>query len=109
MSSGRTLLTRIPHILMALSVSALLTIGCQANSQTTGHYIDDTAITTSVKTHLATDSTLKTMTQISVKTLENTVYLTGVAPTLQAKNRAEEIARQVDGVQRVVNDITVQP
>ena len=49
------------------------------------------------------------MTQISVKTVENIVYLTGVAPTMQAKNRAEEIARQVDGVQTVKSNITVQP
>jgi osmotically-inducible protein OsmY len=94
---------------MVFGVSIFLTIGCQSNSQTTGHYIDDAAITTSVKTHLATDGPLKTMTQISVKTVENTVYLTGVAATLQAKNRAEEITRQVDGVQKVVNDIVVQP
>ncbi len=100
---------RIPHMLMALSVSMFLTIGCQTNPQTTGHYIDDTAITTSVKTYLATDGPLKTMTQISVKTVENTVYLTGEAKTLQAKNRAEEIVRQVDGVQKVVNDIVVTP
>ena len=102
-------MTRTPHILMALGASIFLTIGCQTNPQTTGHYIDDTAITTSVKTHLATDGPLKTMTQISVKTVENTVYLTGVAATLQAKNLAEEITRQVDGVQRVENNITVQP
>jgi len=102
-------MTRTPHILMVLGVSIFLTTGCQTKSQTTGHYIDDTAITTSVKTHLATDGPLKTMTQISVKTVENTVYLTGVAATLQAKNLAEEITRQVDGVQRVENNITVQP
>jgi osmotically-inducible protein OsmY len=102
-------MTWIPHILMALGVPIFLTIGCQSNPQTTGHYIDDTAITTSVKTHLATDGPVKTMTQISVKTVENTVYLTGVAATQQAKNRAEEIARHVDGVQTVVNNITVQP
>ena len=100
---------RIPHLLMVLGISIFLTFGCQSNPQTTGHYIDDAAITTSVKTHLATDGPLKTMTQISVKTVENTVYLTGVASTLEAKNRAEEIARQVEGVQKVVNDITVQP
>jgi len=94
---------------MALGVSVFLTIGCNSNSQTTGHYIDDTAITTAVKAQLATDGALKTMTQISVKTVENTVYLTGVAPTLQAKNRAEEIARQVEGVHTVVNNLTVQP
>jgi hyperosmotically inducible periplasmic protein len=102
-------MTGIPHILMALGVSIFLTAGCQTNPQTTGQYIDDAAITTSVKTQLATDGALKTMTQISVKTVENTVYLTGVAPTLQAKNRAEEIARQVDGVHSVVNNLTVQP
>jgi osmotically-inducible protein OsmY len=101
-------MTRTPYILMALGVSIFLTIGCQTNPQTTGHYIDDTAITTSVKTHLATDGPLKTMTQISVKTVENTVYRTGVATTLQAKNRAEEIAHQVDGVQTVVNKFTLQ-
>ena len=103
------LMPRARYILMTLVTSIFFTFGCQSNSQTTGHYIDDTAITTAVKTHLATDGPLKTMTQISVKTVENTVYLTGVAPTLQAKNRAEEIARQVEGVQTVVNNITVQP
>jgi osmotically-inducible protein OsmY len=102
-------MTRTPHILTSLVVSIFLTVGCQTNPQTTGHYIDDTVITTAVKTHLATDGPLKTMAQISVKTLENTVYLTGVVPTLQAKNRAEEIVRQVDGVHIVVNNITVQP
>ncbi|MBK5281891.1 MAG: BON domain-containing protein [Nitrospiraceae bacterium] len=102
-------MTRTTHILMAVAVSIFLTTGCKSNPQTTGHYIDDTAITSAVKTHLATDGPLKTMTQISVKTVENIVYLTGVAPTMQAKNRAEEIARQVDGVQTVVNSITVQP
>jgi osmotically-inducible protein OsmY len=94
---------------MALAVSIFLTIGCKSNPQTTGHYIDDTAITTSVKTHLATDGPLKTMTQISVKTVENTVYLTGVAATLQDKNRAGEITRQVEGVHTVVNNLTIRP
>lgn len=100
---------RILSVLMTLAVFSLLIIGCQSNPQTTGHYIDDAGITTAVKAHLATDGPLKTMTQISVKTIENTVYLTGVATTLQDKNRAEEIARQVDGVQTIVNNITVQP
>lgn len=102
-------MARIPHILIALGFVSIFTVGCETNPQTTGHYIDDSAITTSVKAHLATDGPLKTMTQISVKTIENTVYLTGVAATLQAKNRAEEIVRQVEGVHTVVNNITVQP
>ena len=102
-------MTRTPHILTAVGVSIFLTIGCKSNPQTMGHYIDDTAITTSVKAHLAAEGPLSTMTQISVKTVESIVYLTGVAPTMQAKSRAEEIARQVDGVQTGVINITVQP
>jgi len=78
------------------------------SGRTTGHYNDDRAITTSVKTHRATDGPLKTMTQISVKTIENIVCLTGVAPTVQAKDRAGEITRQVQGVQRVENRIIAQ-
>ena len=94
---------------MVLGVSIFLTIGCHMNPQATGHYIGDTAITASVKMYLATDDPLKTMTQISVKTVESIVYLTGVAPTMQAKSRAEEIARHVDGVQTVENNSIVQP
>ena len=93
-------MNRTQQVLMALAGSRLRTIGCQSNPQTTRHYIDDAAITTGVKTHLATDGPLKTMSQISLKTVENTVYLTGVAATLQDKNRAEEIARQVEGGNR---------
>ena len=55
-------------MLMALDVS-IFSIGCQTNTQTTGHHIDDTAITTSVKTHLATGGPVKTTTQISVHTV----------------------------------------
>lgn len=102
-------MTSIRHALMSLLLCIGLMAGCQTNPQTTGHYIDDSAITTSVKTRLATDGSLKTMTQLSVKTVENVVFLTGMAPTLQAKHRAEEIAGQVAGVQRVVNEITVEP
>lgn len=90
-------MTRISHLLLIPGVSLFLIIGSQSNSQTTGHYIDDTAITTSVRTQLATDGPLKTMTQISVKTVENIVYLTGVASTLEAKDRAKESARQLEG------------
>ena len=102
-------MTRTSHILVAIGASLFLTLGCHSNPQTAGHYIDDSAITTSVKAHLATDGPLKTMTQISVKTVENTVYLTGVAATVHDKSRAEEIARQVEGVHTVVNNINVQP
>jgi len=54
------------------------------------------------------DDQVGALTRIEVKTVENTVYLIGVVPSLDEKNRAEEIARHVDGVRRVVSHIMVQ-
>jgi osmotically-inducible protein OsmY len=69
----------------------------------------DAKITTSVKGHLAKDDKLKTLTQISVKTVDKTVYLTGVVPTQQEKAKAEEVASKVEHVQKVVNNLEVRP
>jgi osmotically-inducible protein OsmY len=69
----------------------------------------DAKITTSVKTHLATNDKLKTLTQISVKTVDKTVYLTGVVPTKGEKDLAEQIASKVEHVEKVVNNLEVKP
>jgi len=69
----------------------------------------DAKITTSVKTHLVTNDRLKTLTQISVKTVDKTVYLTGAVPTQQEKDLAEQVASRVEHVQRVVNNLVVRP
>jgi osmotically-inducible protein OsmY len=69
----------------------------------------DAKITTSVKAHLAKDDRLKTLTQISVKTENKTVYLSGVVPTQKEKQMAEDVASHVEHVQKVVNNIEVRP
>jgi hyperosmotically inducible periplasmic protein len=69
----------------------------------------DAKITTSVKGHLAKDDKLKTLTQISVKTVDKTVFLTGTVPTQQEKDMAEKVASGVEHVQKVVNNIEVKP
>ena len=69
----------------------------------------DAKITTSVKSHLATNDSLKTLTQISVKTVDKTVYLTGVVPTQKEKDLAEDVASHVEHVQKVVNNLEVRP
>jgi hyperosmotically inducible periplasmic protein len=102
---------RYPYALMVLVLSIFfLAAGYHtATGETIKENAVDTKITTSVKSHLATDDTLKTLTQISVRTNENTVYLTGVVPTQQEKERAGEVAQKVEHVQKVVNDIEVKP
>ena len=102
---------RLPYTLMVLVLSFFfLAAGYQvAKADSIKENAIDSKITTSVKSHLATDDKLKTLTQISVKTTDKTVYLTGAVPTQQEKERAGEVAQKVEHVQKVVNDIQVKP
>lgn len=69
--------------------------------------VDDAAITTALKVKFVADADLKAL-DISVDTVGGVVTLTGMAPSATAKDRATEIARTVDGVSNVNNNLTVQ-
>ena len=95
---------------MVLGLSLFLAAGCKTmTGQTAGHSLDDTTITTTVKAHLATGDRVGTLTMIGVTTVENTVYLSGILPSQEEKDKAEDIARRVDGAKNVVNNIEVRP
>jgi osmotically-inducible protein OsmY len=82
--------------------------GCQAmTGQTAGQSIDDTTLTTSVKTALARDK-LATLTRVDVDTVNGVVTLNGVAATADDKARAVQTARNVNGVKKVVDNLQVQ-
>jgi len=104
-------MTRYPYSLMVLVLSIFfLAAGYQmATGETMKENAVDTKITTSVKSHLATNDKLKTLTQISVRTVDKTVYLTGSVPTQKEKDLAGKVARKVEHVQKVVNDLEVKP
>lgn len=90
--------------------SIFLAAGCKTlTGETAGHHLDDTTITAAIKAKLVTQDRIGSLTRIGVKTVENTVYLSGKVTTPQEKNQVEEIARRTDGVKNVVNDIEVQP
>jgi len=86
----------------------VLAAGLAACTSTTGRSagrnVDDAAITASVKTRLAEDSA-RTLTAVDVDTVNGIVYLTGTVPDAAAKQRATQIARHVDGVARVENNL----
>jgi osmotically-inducible protein OsmY len=104
-------MTRYSYSLMVLVLSIFfLAAGYQtATGETMKENAVDTKITTSVKSHLATNDKLKTLTQISVRTDNKIVYLTGKVPTQHEKDLAGKVARKVEHVQKVVNDIEVEP
>jgi|SRR5690606_17166526 len=96
---------------LAVAASTLLIVpGCAVSrdQSTVGEYIDDAAITTKVKAKLAEDKTVSA-TSISVETLNGVVMLSGFAKSGTEKSRAEALAREVNGVKSVKNQVVVQP
>jgi hyperosmotically inducible protein len=94
--------------LMMLSVAAA---GCSVNEgqETTGEYVDSAAISTKVKTKLATDGGMALANQVKVETMKDIVQLSGFVPSEADRTKAEQIAWSVEGVRSVRNDIIVQP
>ena len=75
--------------------------------QSPGQYVDDAGIATKVRTAIVGDSQLK-LRQIDVNVMDKVVQLSGFVDTAQEKARASDVARQVDGVRSVKNDIVVR-
>jgi hyperosmotically inducible protein len=97
----------LQYFMVAMVVAVLATTGCQKmTGETASENVSDTGITTAVKSKLAGDR-MGTLGQISVKTVRDTVYLTGVVPSTAEKMRAEELAKEVKGVNKVQNDLQV--
>lgn len=92
----------------ALALMAVL-IGCSSTGteKSAGEVVDDSVITGKVKTALTDDETTKAR-DIKVETHKGVVQLTGFVDTNAEKSRAGEVARTIDGVTSVRNDIEVQ-
>lgn len=94
----------------ALAGITILSTGCAVvrGQETTGAFVDDTAITTAVKAKFVSDKAVAAS-SIGVETLNGTVQLSGFAKTAAEKTQAESIARSTKNVRGVRNDIVVRP
>lgn len=95
----------------ALTVFALVTAsGCavQRGQESVGAYVDDAAITTSVKTRFIDNKDVDAG-AIKVETLNGTVMLSGFAKSQDERTKAQDIAMKVKGVKTVKNEIAVRP
>ena len=96
------------HCLVLLMLIATFAACASTRTQSsTGEYVDDSVITTKVKSLLAADDFLKSF-QIGVETFKGTVQLSGFVASQNAVNKAGEIARSVKGVTSVKNDLVVK-
>ncbi|MDO9111100.1 MAG: BON domain-containing protein [Desulfatirhabdiaceae bacterium] len=92
-----------------LAVTLVSAVGCSSTSQKegTGEYIDDSVITTKVKTAIFNESTLKSA-EINVETFKGVVQMSGFVSSQADINKAVELARGVSGVTSVKNDMRVK-
>ena len=94
----------------ALAATLIALSGCAVTrgQETVGAYVDDAAITTSVKARFVDNRDVDAA-SIKVETLNGTVLLSGFAKNGTERSTAESIASRVTGVRRVRNEITVRP
>ena len=99
------------HIIAIATFAAvtLFSAGCAVvrQQETVGAFVDDTTITTQIKSRMAANPAVSAL-AISVETLKGEVQLSGFAKTSNERATAESIAREINGVKRVRNDIVVR-
>ena len=94
-------------LLAAIMASTVVACSSTPTQQSTGQAIDDGVVTAKVKAKLIEDPVTKAH-QINVETFKGTVQLSGFADSSEQIDRAVELARDVDGVQNVKNDVRVK-
>ena len=97
--------------LTGIAAAAVLIVasGCavKRGQESVGAYVDDTAITTSVKSRMIDNKNVDAA-AISVETLNGTVMLSGFAKNLTEKTTAQDLAWKVKGVKAVKNEIAIR-
>ena len=88
-------------------IATFVACASTAKQEGTGEYLDDSVITTKVKSMLAADDFLKSF-QIGVETYKGIVQLSGFVNAQKAVDKAIEIASGVKGVKSVKNDLVVK-
>jgi osmotically-inducible protein OsmY len=95
--------------ILVLIIVLASTWGCgsTATKEGTGEYVDDSVITTKVKTAIFNDATLK-VNEINVETFKGVVQLSGFVRSQADIDKAVQVARGVAGVKSVKNDMRIK-
>lgn len=95
----------------AMVAAALVLSGCASDSskRSAGEFGSDAALTSKVKTAIATDAGLGSAGAINVNSYRGVVQLSGFVDSQEKVERAAKAARGVDGVRSVENNIRVRP
>ena len=97
----------VGYIALVMLMVAFAACASTSKQESTGEYVDDSVITTKVKSLLAADDFLKSF-EIGVETYKGTVQLSGFVDSQKAIDKAVEITRSVKGVKSVKNNLSVK-
>jgi osmotically-inducible protein OsmY len=97
----------IGGFMILMLIATLVACASTSKQEGAGEYVDDSVITTKVKSLLASDDFLKSF-QISVETYKGIVQLSGFVDSQKAVDKAGEIAGGVKGVKSVKNNLNVK-
>src|SRR5450631_119770 len=97
------------NLILRLLISLVLVVsvaGCAGGKtyESTGEYLDDSAITSKIKATILGDSKLKVF-QIDVETFKGIVQLSGFVDSSAMVTRAADVARTIKGVKMVNNSL----
>jgi osmotically-inducible protein OsmY len=99
--------TRATLILAAMLTAGVVACTSTPSQQPTGQAIDDGVVTAKVKAALIEDPVTKAH-QINVETFKGQVQLSGFVETDEARTRALQLARDVEGVKQVKDAMQVR-
>lgn len=99
--------SRISSFFAAVVLTALVGCAGTQSKESTGQYIDDTAITAKVKTAIFNEPTLKSA-EINVETFKGRVQLSGFVASKADISQAVSLAQSVNGVTAVKNDMQLK-
>jgi osmotically-inducible protein OsmY len=97
----------VGYFVILMLIATFAACASTSKHESTGEYIDDSVITTKVKSLLAADDFLKSF-QISVETYKGVVQLSGFVNSQKAVDKAGEIVRSVKGVKSIKNNLIVK-
>jgi len=103
----KLIIKRFTTFFFALALASALGCASTSTKEGTGEYIDDTVITSKVKSAILNDPSLKSA-EINVETFKGIVQLSGFVNSQADIKKAAELARNVKGVKSVKDDMRLK-
>jgi osmotically-inducible protein OsmY len=101
------LIQKITSLVFLGALMSLSACAATDTKESTGQYVDNSVLTAKVKTAIFNEPSLKSS-EITVQTYKGEVQLSGFVSSIEQTNKAVEVAKSIQGVTSVKNDMRVK-